>query len=147
MLLLKIFTGLLILNYAILAAAWFPMKDGYGYNHYNQDTNEKISTENYDDGELKNATALSFYLFGTLWTLYFVICAVIAFLYDAYRPTKEHRAYYWGWTADIVTLIMICISIVIINQGTQKYGEKVTIKYMRPNDADSFTDINVVNRL
>jgi len=146
-LLLKVLTGLLILNYVILAAAWFPMKDGSGYNHYNQDTNERNSAENYNDGELTNAIALSFYLFGPFWTLYFVIGAVAAFLYDAYRPTEKHRAYYWGWTADIVTLIMICISIAIINQGTQTYGEEVTIKYMRPNDADSFTDIAVVNRL
>ena len=44
------------------------MKDGSGYNHYNQDTNERKSAGNYDDGELTNASALIFYQFGPLWT-------------------------------------------------------------------------------
>ena len=79
MLLLKKFTGLLILNYVILADAWFPIKYVYGYNHYTQDTSERYHVETYNDGELKNAAALSFYLFGPLWTFYFFIGAVIAF--------------------------------------------------------------------
>jgi len=146
--LLKLIVILFIVNYAILATAWFSMKNGSAYNHYDTDTGEKNNIEDREDGKWTNIAALSFYLFGPFWALYFFIGTVTAFLYDAYCPNERHNAHIWGWIADTVTLIMLGLMIAVICQGTQEKGAEVTLpKYMRPYDADEFTDISVINRL
>lgn len=94
-----------------------------------------------------NVAVLSFYLFGPFWALYFIIGISLAFLYDAYRPAERHNAYIWGWIADSITLIMIGLSIAMICQPVQYYGEEPTPLYMRPSYADEFTDNSSSNRL
>jgi len=139
---------LLMVNNAILATAWFSMRKAGGYNHYNAVTGEKNYVEDYEDGKWTNISALSFYLFGPFWALYFLIGTVTAFLYDAYCPNERHNAYIWGWIADSATLIMLGLMIAVICQGTQEKGEEVTLpKFMRPYEANDFTDISVINRL
>lgn len=90
---------------------------------------------------------LSFYLFGPFWAIYFIIGISLAFLYDAYKPAERHNAYIWGWVADSCTLIMIGLSIAMICQPTQQYGEVPIPYYMRPSYADEYTDNSSVNRL
>lgn len=80
-----------------------------------------------------NVAVLSFYLFGPFWALYFIIGIVLAFLYDAYRPAERHNLYIWGWIADSITLIMIGLSIAMICQPIQYYGEEPVPLYMRPS--------------
>eukprot|EP00957_Ditylum_brightwellii_P211969 15366816-Ditylum_brightwellii.AAC.1 len=73
----------MILNIAILVAAWFVFKDAPQYNN-----------GDYNEAKNWNIGILSFYLFGPFWALYFVIGIATAFLYDAYRPAEHHNA--WG---------------------------------------------------
>lgn len=96
-----------------------------------------------------NVAVLSYYLFGPFWALYFIIGIVLAFLYDAYRPAERHNLYIWGWIADSITLIMIGLSIAMICQPIQYYGEEPVPLYMRPSPsyADEFTDNSSSNRL
>lgn len=146
-LLLSLVIGLLTLNAAIIAVAWFTMNGGEGFNHYDKVTGEANSPEDYTAGYLSNIQVLSFYLFGPFWLLYFVIGACTAFLYDAYRPAERHSAYIWGWVADTITLFMIILSVLYIMQGTSVYGEPSTERFMRPDEANQFTDNAIVNRL
>jgi len=145
--LLSLIIGLLVLNAVIITVAWYTMKDGQGFNHYDEFTGEANSPEDYSDGARSNINVISYYLFGPFWALYFVIGACTAFLYDAYRPAERHTAYIWGWVADTITLIMIIISVLHILQGTSAYGEPPTEKFMRPEEANQFSDNAIVNRL
>jgi len=145
--LLSLIIGLLVLNAAIIAVAWFTMKNGEGFNHYNEATGEANSEEDYTDGASSNIKVLSFYLFGPFWALYFVIGACTAFLYDAYRPAERHSAYIWGWVADTITLVMVTLSVLHILQGVSVYGEPPKEKFMRPDEANQFSDTAIVNRL
>jgi len=146
-LLLLLIIGLLVLNAAIISVAWFTMKGGEGFGHYDAITGKKNSPEDYTDGALSNIYVLSFYLFGPFWALYFVIGACTAFLYDAYRPADRHSAHIWGWIADAITLVMVNLSVLYILQGTSVYGEPPKEKFMRPDEANQFSDNAVVNRL
>lgn len=81
--------GLQVLNAAILVAAWFSMRTGPGYNHYDSETGQKNPPSEYDnaygsDPVVYNAVILSFYLFAPFWALYFVIGGVLAFIYGEY---------------------------------------------------------------
>ena len=145
-LLIKWVITLLVVNAAIITSAWFIWKDREGYGHY--DSNGKaVKPSNYTDGRAQNIGVLSFYLFGPFWQLYFIIGVATAFLFDAHRPAERHKAYRWGWYADLITLFMIGMSVAIVLQGVQPYGEYPEGKYMRPNEADQFTDSSNSNRL
>jgi hypothetical protein len=145
--LLSLIIGLLVLNAVIITVAWYTLKDGQGFDHYDEFTGEANLPEEYSDGARSNINVISYYLFGPFWALYFVIGACTAFLYDAYRPAERHTAYIWGWVADTITLIMIILSVLHIVQGTSAYGEPPTEKFMRPEEANQFSDNAVVNRL
>lgn len=146
MLLIKIIIGLFVLNAVIIVIAWFSLKDLQGYGHY--DSNGKsVPTSEYTNGSGQNIGILSFYLFGPFWQIYFVVGVCTAFLYDAYRPAERHNARNWGWVADAITLLMLGFSIAIINQGVQPYEEYPEEKYMRPDEADQFTDSANSNRI
>lgn len=146
--LLKLLIALLVLNYIIMGAGWFTIKGGNGYNHYDPITGSAVDHSEYTLGSRTNNEALGFYLFGPFWALYFVIGMVAAFLYDAYRPTETHRFYIWGYIADACTLAMLGLSIAMICQGVQEKGTPPTLKkYMRPEEANEFTDVAVINRL
>ena len=145
--LLRVIVGLLVLNSAIITAGWFIWKDMEGYGHYNKDGSPAVAS-NYTNGATQNIGALSFYLFGPFWMIYFIIGMVSAFLYDAHRPTERHNAHRWGWLADIITLLMIAISVAMILQGYQSYQIfPQNVWFMRPNEANTFLDSSVSNRL
>jgi hypothetical protein len=146
-LLLQTIVALMVLNAAILVGAWYGWKDAEGYNHYDPATGEKNPVEEYNDASTHNISVLSFYLFGPFWMLYFVIGACAAFLYDAYRPAERHNAWVWGWVADGCTLTILGLSAAYIAQGTQTYGELPEAFYLRPDDANEFTDTAVTNRI
>jgi len=143
---LKWTLGLLILNAAIITAAWFIWKDMEGYGHYDANGNS-VPLEEHTDGVAQNAGVLSFYLFGPFWQLYFVCGMATAFLYDAYRPAERHTARRWGWLADLITLLMIGKSIAIIMQANPSSGEFPEEKFLRPDEANQFTDSGNANRL
>lgn len=138
--------GLLIVNAGLITAAWFIWKDMQGYGHYDEDGNP-VPVESYTNGAAQNVGVLSFYLFGPFWQIYFVTGMAAAFLYDAHRPAERHRAHWWGVCADLITLFMIAMSIALILQGVQPYGEYPEEKFMRPGAADQFTDSASSNRL
>jgi hypothetical protein len=146
-LLLQVIVALMVLNAAILLGAWYGWKDGEGYNHYNPVTGEKNPVEEYNDASAHNAAVLSFYLFGPFWMLYFVIGACAAFLYDAYRPAERHDAWVWGIVADCCTLIMLGLSAAFIAQGTHTSGGIPEELFLRPDEANEFTDTGGANRL
>lgn len=136
-LLLIIIIGLMLLNVAILVAAWFIMKEAPPYKD-----------GNYEAAKNWNIGILSFYLFGPFWALYFVIGAATAFLYDAYRPLEKHNARIWGWVADGCTLIMLAFSFAHIFQGRSTYKNNPELEmFMRPSEANQWTDTSSVNRI
>eukprot|EP00984_Skeletonema_dohrnii_P036395 scaffold37318_cov150-Skeletonema_dohrnii-CCMP3373.AAC.1 len=134
--------GLLLTNAAICTGAWNIWKDMEGYGHYDEEGN--VSPEEYSDGVAQNAGVLSFYLFGPLWQIYFVIGMAAAFLYDAHRPAEKHSARRWGWLADFITLSMIGMSIALVLQGVQPYDGEM---YMRPEPSNQKMDSANANRL
>lgn len=101
----------------------------------------------YTNGMPSNVAVLAFYLFGPFWALYFIIGISLAFLYDAYMPAERHNAHVWGWIADSCSLIMIGLSIAMICQPLQHYDADPTPHYMRPGEANEFTDNSSINRL
>mmetsp|Transcript_4011 Transcript_4011/g.6002 ORF Transcript_4011/g.6002 Transcript_4011/m.6002 type:complete len:875 (-) Transcript_4011:291-2915(-) len=135
--LLRIIIGLMILNIAILVAAWFVFKDAPRYNN-----------GDYNEAKNWNIGILSFYLFGPFWALYFVIGIATAFLYDAYRPAEHHNAWVWGYVADGCTFILLAFSFAHIFQGksTYKYNTELEM-YMRPDEANQWSDTAAVNRI
>eukprot|EP00804_Cyclotella_cryptica_P020769 CCRYP_016601-RB/>CCRYP_016601-RB protein AED:0.06 eAED:0.06 QI:244/1/1/1/0.75/0.76/13/968/1468 len=139
--------SLLLINGVIIMTAWFSLRYLQGYNHYNIETGEPNPPSEYTNGMPSNVAVLTFYLFGPFWALYFIIGISLAFLYDAYKPAERHNSLMWGWIADSCTLIMIGLSIAMICQPLQQYDEEPTPYYMRPNDADEFTDNASINRL
>merc|ERR1712051_449006 len=111
--LIGLIVGLLVANVILLLVAWGLLTSGIfgpGYNHYDKETGLPNPASEYTDGHVQNAWALSFYLFGPFWMLYFVIGAALAFLYDATRPAEKHNAWIWGWVADACALITIGLS-------------------------------------
>lgn len=88
------------------------------------------------------------YLFGPFWALYFVIGSATAFLYDAHRPSEQHKAWVWGCVADGCTLVLLGVSIAHIIQGksTYKYNADLEL-FMRPDEANQWTDTSSVNRI
>ncbi len=118
--------------------AWLSFRDAPSY----QDADEDRAARDWNIG------VLSFYLFGPFWALYFVIGAALAFLYDAYRPAERHSAFVWGWVADGCSLILIVFSIAHILQGQSTYKTNPELEmYMRPEEANQWTDTAVVNRI
>eukprot|EP00986_Skeletonema_menzelii_P004528 scaffold1545_cov124-Skeletonema_menzelii.AAC.11 len=114
-----------------------------GYGNYDAEGNP-ASPEDQTDGVVQNAGVLSFYLFGPFWQIYFVIGMAAAFLYDAHRPAEKHSARRWGWLADLITLMMIGMSIALVMQGVQTYDGEM---YMRPGSANEKSDSGSSNRL
>jgi len=136
-LLLQIIVSLLLLNVAILLAAWFVMKDAPGY-----------MDDDFEGAKNWNVGILSFYLFGPFWALYFVIGSATAFLYDAHRPSEQHKAWVWGCVADGCTLVLLGVSIAHVIQGksTYKYNADLEL-FIRPDEANQWTDTSSVNRI
>ena len=134
--------GLLAANAVICTGAWFIWKDMEGYGHYGED-GKLVAEDEYTDGIAQNVGVLSFYLFGPFWQIYFVIGMAAAFLYDAYRPAEKHGAYKWGWVADLISLLMIGMSVGLILQGERSYEEMP----MRPDAANEIMDSASSNRL
>lgn len=147
--LLRLIIFLMVFNVAVLMAGWIIFKDYDGYNRYDGNTGQKLKTDDYKEAGTNNAVVLSFYLFGPFWALYFVIGMCVAFLYDAYHPAERHNAWIWGWIADGITLIMLGISVAIVAQGRVSVGEFTEPGefYMRPSEADQYTDTSFINRL
>ncbi len=129
--------GLLVANATICTGAWFVWKDMEDYGNYDAEGNPTV-------GVAQNAGVLSFYLFGPFWQIYFVIGVAAAFLYDAHRPAEKHSARRWGWVADLITLLMIGMSVAIVMQGVQPYDGEF---YMRPGSANEKSDSASSNRL
>jgi len=147
--LLVVLVALLSLNFGTLATAWFLAKDAEGYNHYNnlgETIKDRAEPGDLKDAEFHNGAVLSFYLFGPLWVLYFVIGATTAFLYDAFRPAEQHQVLMWGAIADLITLIIIAVSVGHIYMGSS-YHDYDGNYVMRPDEGDHFTDNAQVNRL
>eukprot|EP00804_Cyclotella_cryptica_P010367 CCRYP_012263-RD/>CCRYP_012263-RD protein AED:0.07 eAED:0.07 QI:3167/0.77/0.9/1/0.33/0.3/10/438/554 len=139
--------ALLVLNCVIIMVAWFSMRQLEGYTTYDIETWEPNPPSEYTDGVPSNVAVLTFYLFGPFWALFFIVGICLAFIYDAYKPAEQSNARIWGWIADSCTLVMVGLSIAIICQPIQYNGEDPTPCYMRPSDADEFTDNAAVNRL
>lgn len=137
--------SLLVANLALLLTTWFVSKDYEGYNHYDESTGEANDVGEYEDASAHNATILSWYLFSPFWMLYFVIGAVTAFLYDAYRPGEKTNSYIWGYVADGCTLLMLIWSICLICQDGN--GDHDSGYALRPDEGDRFTDTAVTSRL
>lgn len=108
--------ALFLLNFAILLVTWFVSKDNEGYNHYDETTGLKNDADAHEDAHKHNVTILSWYLFSPFWILYFLIGAVAAFLYDAYRPVEKRNNQVWGYIADGCTLIIVIWSIVLVSR-------------------------------
>lgn len=149
-LLIKIMIVLQVLNAVILIAAWFSMNGAPSYNHYDDETGEKNDPSEYNNAYgsepvVYNAVILSFYLFAPFWNLYFIIGVVLAFIYDAYKPSEHHNAYIWGYVTDACTLIQLGITITIIVQP--KYDDPDAERWFRPEDANYIGDASYVHRL
>jgi len=139
--------ALFVLNFVILIVTWFASKDYQGYNHYDVATGDKNSVDLYnEDGHKHNVTLLSWYLFSPFWMLYFVIGAVTAFLYDAYRPAEKANIRAWGYVADGCTLLVIAWSICLIAQGNIAYDFDNEYA-LRPDEANNYIDTAQTNRL
>ncbi len=135
--------GLLAANAVVCTGAWYIWRDMTGYGNYDAEGNP-ASPEEQTDGVVQNVGVLSFYLFGPFWQIYFVIGMAAAFLYDAHRPAEKHSARRWGWLADLITLMMIGMSIAIVAQGVQPYDGSF---YMRPASANEKSDPGSSNRI
>jgi len=107
--------SLLMLNLVLLLVTWFVTKDYEGYNHYDEATGLKNDPNSYQDAHKHNVTILAWYLFSPFWMLYFVIGAVTAFLYDAYRPAEKYNNRMWGHIADGCTLFVVIWSISLVS--------------------------------
>lgn len=126
-LLIKIIVALMICNAAILVGAWFAFRGGSSFDNADED----VEARNH------SIAILSFYLFGPFWALYFVMGAVAAFLYDAYRPAERHNARRWGWVADGCSVILITFSLAYVCQGKSTYTSNPGLEmYMRPEEAN-----------
>ena len=170
--LLSLLIGLLVLNAAIIAGAWFTLRDYSSseytersltnvFDHYDDEgafdvviSEEAVPPDDeYNDTDVisnsaavnVNVYVLSYYLFGPFWALYFIIGVCTAFLYDAYRPAERHRAHVWGWVADGITLVMIGLSISMVLQE-RRHGEE-RFFLLRPDEADDDSDNASVHRL
>lgn len=141
--LVKIMILLQVANAIILFLAWLMLSGRIGYGHYNTETGEPNEPMFYSNGAPYNTAMLSFYLFGPFWVTYFAIGMVIAFLYDAVKPSEKHNARIWGWIADGCTFVMVSIGIVVICQGDGHSQEK----FFRPPEADEYTDDAITSRL
>lgn len=151
-----IYTALCLgLNAAILMGFWYGFAaDFVGYGLFDAVTGLRTipSAEQVTLAGHENALALGFYLFAPFWMVYFLLGMCAAFLYDAIKPTEQKRAYLWGYVADTITLIIICVSIAHISQGFFYYGPDVSqvsadAFFMRPEAANSYADPAVTNRI
>lgn len=96
---------------------------------------------------LSSPSYSSFYLTAPFWAFYFVIGAVLAFIYDAFKPADKHRARMWGYVADSCTMVTIIISIALVCDNKQTLGQYPEPKMFRPAAADQFTDAASAYRL
>jgi len=149
--LLKIMLALLILNHIVCIWGWMASRGAEGYDHYNPDLSKNYSgqsDEDYDVASQHNIDILSFYLFGPFWLIYFIIGCCAGFLYDAYRPNARHNVWKWGLVADSITVFMLCISILVVCQGSQPEGGPIDDFYMVPEQADEYyADATIVQRI
>ena len=107
--------ALLTSNAILLTVTWYTCKDWDGYYHYNPKTGDKNEVDEYNDASEHNGIVLGWYLFAPFWILYFVIGCVTAFLYDAYRPAEKINARIWGYVADVCTLLILGLSMVLVS--------------------------------
>lgn len=83
-------------------------------------------------------------MFAPFWILYFVIGCVTAFLYDAYRPAEKINARIWGYVADVCTLLILGLSMLLICQGDLDNTEEY---YFRPAEGNQHVDNAQTSRL
>jgi peptidoglycan/LPS O-acetylase OafA/YrhL len=152
-----VLAALLLLNMAILLGFWFLVKDTPGYNHFDSETGKPTANAPtaFDSGgrdaaQFNNAVVLTYYLFSPFWILYFIAGVCTAFLYDALRPAEQHSSWMWGVVADVITLIIIVVSIAHIAQGYKHHSAAGVSTFdfpLRPSEGDSFSDSRSVARI
>jgi len=130
-----------IINLFILIFSWFLFQNYSGYNHFDENGNMNNPKE-FTDGKIGNFVVLGWYLFSPFWMIYFFLGILVAFLYDAYWPAECKHSHVWGYVADGCSILMLVWSIIIICQGTT-YNHWI----LRPEAANSNTDVAIVNRL
>lgn len=142
-------------NVVILMGFWYGfVVDFVGYGLFDPVTGLQTtpSAAQVELAGKENATGLGFYLFAPFWMVYFLVGICAAFLYDAIRPTEQKRSHIWGYVADAITLIIICVSIAHVAQGYTHFGPEVTqvpvdAYFMRPEGANSYADPAITNRI
>lgn len=122
---------LLVLNFIILTATWFASRDKKGYGYYTVESNEDVNV----DATRHNIAVLGFYLFSPFWILYFVIGMVLAFIYDAYKPSESHSTRKLGHVADGCTLAMLTLFAILISQGNLDGDEDLFFRPDKANEA------------
>ncbi len=145
--------GLLAISTCILVSFWtFYAVSAPGYGLYDPETGMRLAldAEQIAEGAKANKTILNFYLFAPFWALYFLAGATAAFIYDAIRPNEWNSKKIWGVIADVITCIIIGLSILQVMQGyiSGTHAQlPLTEYFMRPDAANQLTDPAVVNRL
>jgi hypothetical protein len=142
-------------NAVILMGFWYGfVVDFVGYGLFDPETGLRSipTAAQVAVAGQENAMGLGFYLFAPFWMVYFLVGMCAAFLYDAIRPTEQKRSHIWGYVADVITLIIICVSIAHITQGYTHFGPEVTqvpvdAYFMRPEAANSYADPSITNRI
>ncbi|KKW82035.1 AMP-dependent synthetase [Acinetobacter sp. AG1] len=142
-------------NVVILMGFWYGfVVDFVGYGLFDPETGLRSipTAAQVAVAGQENAMGLGFYLFAPFWMVYFLVGMCAAFLYDAIRPTEQKRSHIWGYVADVITLIIICVSIAHITQGYTHFGPEVTqvpvdAYFMRPEAANSYADPSITNRI
>jgi hypothetical protein len=119
--------ALLTLNTLILVVTWFVLKDYKGYNHYDEISGIENPLELREDASKHNASVLAWYLFSPFWIIYFATGIVLAFLYDAFRPTEKRRVRCWGYVADTCSIFIIVWSFCLVSYTifTSKYYQEL----------------------
>ncbi|WP_343594994.1 AMP-binding protein [Acinetobacter sp.] len=150
----------LVVNAVILFGFWFGFWFGFavdfvGFGHFDPITGLRTIIPTVSQIALAgkdNAIGLGFYLFAPFWMIYFLVGIGAAFLYDAIRPTEQKYSYIWGYVADAITLIILCVSIAHIAQGYTHFDPTmnqvpVDAYFMRPEAANSYADPSITNRI
>lgn len=145
----------LTVNIVILLGFWYGfVADFIGYGLFDPATGlhtTPSAAQTKIAGE-ENALGLGFYLFSPFWMVYFFLGICAAFLYDAIRPSEQKNSYIWGYIADAITLIIVCVGIAHVVQGYTYFGPELTQVpvdsfFMRPEAANSYADAGITNRI
>ncbi|RZG99888.1 AMP-dependent synthetase [Acinetobacter pittii] len=145
----------LIINMIILWGFWYGYAiDFVGYGPFDTITGIKTtpSASQILEAGKDNAVGLGFYLFAPFWMIYFLLGIGAAFLYDAIRPTEQKRSQIWGYIADSITIIILCVAAAHVSQGYFHLTPEITkvpvdFYFMRPEEANSYADPGITNRI